>query len=1276
MPILNLDGRITSGIAGGINVHVDGNIGFWPKTGETPEVVPFAAYYGQPIFGGGQNWVDDRTIIFQWCGEDEDNPNDTGPSPGLRSGLCYLYVYDIITKQTLRVKDSGANFINGGAGRWSAQLNLKDPGITTNLATYNNGVYANTQTSIISEDGSAGWLVAQIDKSTGIALVNIGYQGKGIGYFLPSQTDSDDEPTIITYDQLDAFGLTIGNGVVFYRSGGVLHRYVIPEAEELLDNPDSPESRESFSNLSPGVSNLPILYGRNFGEWLVGFHTPTGALVVHKFGSAMGWKITEDNDNSAFNADICVARDGRLIVTASTTQGERPQDIRRWVIDRNSPQIYLYEPSEGAPAPNPYAPDTRGTTPVIGTDIITRDGGTHTQLIKSDDWFPERGGNYIRGAWQYGTTAVIAQLGSSNVNDNSVFVKDSQGRTWSGGEIAHGIHCVAIRPDSSSTQQDIRWEVTWVQLGGAAYRRAILENANSTALQVVGSITTDPASFGSQGMLDIDPDTGVPIITDDNRYGTYGYVQIGLPTTRGTWTIGQDLQTPVARLIAWDDDTKRAYVVWNGYTPVQSRLALEDDGNGNITPVVAPALQPFTIRFEQFLPLGQIDYETGATPGVSFDLTKVSPVGAIVSDTTVTGGGLRVTVGAQQQAVQAAAKAALSKNTRVFRAPKSVIPSATILSAAAGAAAVAGAVAGLFGSGAGTMDEDPPVDIPECAMPGDVTVVTETPGGHAVFAVDTPGHEKLHMQHASGTHIEMRPDGGMKTKVLQRRHDITIGDHDIYVAGDCSIVTDNGYHVRTDKGDIIIDGGGGKIKIHGDSDGKLTIQADDIEFKADKSIFLNAPQVDIGSVRPSNKPILSIPGKMDLYPFPCPTCPPPRAFVPLYNILPTPALIASLSSKATSMVGAATSAANKAAMLKGLSDSSGLPAFSELDQQPEEYALSSSSIYTATDTPERRKFRDRLFDTPEDVGDTESYSAHISLCVEKGDFKDTDKKLPGQLFESDDTEPPVEPAPFLAFPLASGGVVSCITGNTTIIGTNTTFTEDLLVGHDIVINNVRGHITAIHDDTRLELDAPWAGQNIQSGEIKVYRIRPFKEYFGKFEYPSSSPLGRSGLKLSDMMKNFHSPVIEVPQNVPTSLTPGKEPEPCGAPAVIPNVFATVKQVFESRDDWNLDKLAKSPNGEAYHPDFLKYQGLFIEAVVRALGPEWGFRRKTTPSGYNIGNYNGHDYQCIVYKSPTPLYNGKTYQIVDILLEAPGPLSKIQWYPVCAPTNEDIWYREG
>lgn len=1261
MSDLNLNGKCALGVGGDRLLSYDGNVLYWPISTTAPSVVPFRAYSGLPIYGGGTHWKDERTLIFQWCGKNEDNPNDT-------TEICYVYTYDIITKQTQRVLSHGANKLSGGGGIWAAQLG---------------NLYEDSQSRTSTVTENSGWELAQVDASTGIVLVYLGNAGRGIGYLLPDSS----EPEVITYDTIEAFGISIGNGVVFYKANGVLNRYVIDAAEDLLDDPNSATSRETFDNPAAGTSNLPILYGKNFGEYLVGFHVGLSCLVVHKFGRATGWQVNESGDEQAFNEDICVAQDGRIIVTASYTQGERPEDLRRWVIDRNSPQLYLYGTSQGLATQNPYAPNTNDTAPIVGTDVITRytivnsTNVGRAQLIRSDEWFGGNNkGSYIRGAWQSsdssanGIIAVVAQTGNVCSGD-IVQVRDSLGHSWCGTpEIAYGAQCVAIRPAPGTSNSAPLWEVTWVRGAagtygaGNSYARIILDDT----LTPTGSQTeSSQIEFGSQGFLDLD-NSGEPIPTDTNLDAEYGYVRIRYATTRGDWTIGQDIgNTSVDRLIAWNDATKRAYVVWNGYTPVQSRLALEVDGNGNVSPVVSPALQPFILRFDQFLPLGQIDYETGATPGVSFNVAAISPIDAPASNTTISGSGLQVTVGSQQQAAQAAAKAALSKNTRVFRKPKSVIPSPKILAAAAGAAAVAGAVAGLFGSGADTMDEDPPVDIPECAMPGDVTVLAETPGGHAFFAVDTPGYEKLHLQHASGTHVEMRPDGGMKTKVMQRRHDITIGDHDIYVAGDCSIVTDNGYHVRTDKGDIIIDGGGGKIKIHGDADGKLTIHAQDIEFKADKSIFLNAPQVDIGAIQPANKPILSIPGKMDLYPFPCATCPPPKAFVPLYNMLPTPSLIASLSSKATSLAGAATSAASKATMLKGLSDATGLPAFSELNEQPEEYPLSSASVYTATDTIERRKFRERLFDTPDDVADSESYSTHISICVEKGDFKDTDKKLPGQIFESDDEEPSAEPAPFLAFPLASGGTVSCRTGNAFIIGTNTTFTEDLLMGHDITINNVRGHITAIHDDTRLELDAPWTGQNIESGEIKVYRLRPFKDYFGKFEYPSTATLGQSGLMLADMMKNFHSPIIEVPQAAPAEVTPGKEPEPCGAPGMVPNVFVTVQQVYASRDDWNLNKTAKSPNGETNHPDYFKYQGVFVEAVVRALGPEWGLLRKTSGE-----KYNNHSIDAIVYKSPTPLYNGKTYQIVDILLNAPGPLAKIQWYPVCSPTNEDIWYREG
>lgn len=104
--------------------------------------------------------------------------------------------------------------------------------------------------------------------------------------------------------------------------------------------------------------------------------------------------------------------------------------------------------------------------------------------------------------------------------------------------------------------------------------------------------------------------------------------------------------------------------------------------------------------------------------------------------------------------------------------------------------------------------------------------------------------------------------------------------------------------------------------------------------------------------------------------------------------------------------------------------------------------------------------------------------------------------------------------------------------------------------------------------------------------------------------------------------------------------------------------------------------AGTPDGKPYdfgHSDDggSTMGGIFVEQVVAKYGGPWGLWRK--PGGKN---YNGHSTELIVYKSPTPLNNGKHYQFVDVIGNLGGDGARIQWSPACAPFDDtgNNWYQ--
>lgn len=65
--------------------------------------------------------------------------------------------------------------------------------------------------------------------------------------------------------------------------------------------------------------------------------------------------------------------------------------------------------------------------------------------------------------------------------------------------------------------------------------------------------------------------------------------------------------------------------------------------------------------------------------------------------------------------------------------------------------------------------------------------VHQSESGHVIEIDDTPGAERLHRYHRSGTFEEIGPDGSKVTKVVKNNYTIVMSDDDVMVMGDCNI---------------------------------------------------------------------------------------------------------------------------------------------------------------------------------------------------------------------------------------------------------------------------------------------------------------------------------------------------------------------------------------------------------------------------------------------------------------------------------------------------------
>lgn len=662
---------------------------------------------------------------------------------------------------------------------------------------------------------------------------------------------------------------------------------------------------------------------------------------------------------------------------------------------------------------------------------------------------------------------------------------------------------------------------------------------------------------------------------------------------------------------------------------------------------------------------------------------------------------------------------ALKKDTRVFRHPQTISPTKKVLDAFGGGndATNASLAATTLGSGAASFEEEAPAYNPTYPLN---TVLLESESGHLIEVDDTPNAERVHIYHRSGSHIEMRPDGGVKHKTVKKRQDITVGDHEISITGDCDIIVDGGYSLHIRKGELIIDV---KDDAAINVKGKLKISANTIDMTAVDKISLNAPNVDIGAIGPGGRPMISLPTGITVNEkFPADPTFVPKVNFPLtaagkLNLTqalkkPNPSLdeAGALLSSAQSALNSAdtiakvvnasstiVSASNKlknavanppmptdkevaVAIAKTLRDDavdpSGEPAFSRLTEQPGELPLSSPRLYTSAQVLAAgqvvgalssplvyQQLRARAFDTPDDVQNLESYNAHINLSIELGDFTKDQKTSTGIVLQSDTTAPAPEPIPPYAFPLPSGGTVVCTANSREIQGTNTKLNEDLAVGETVELNGVRGVIESIASDTSAVLREPWSGTT-SSGALQVYRLRPMQEFFGKFTYADTEVLGHSGLQLGQLVTNFISPVIEVPQINASMLV--IQTGAVQAASVTDTTNGTSETIDCGTPDTSIPSLDVR---QFYNPQTMDLStvagcGKFVEAVIAGTGPEWGHIQKTSGQA----NYQGHAVDAILYKSPVPLYNGLFYQAVDIIQNAVARNAQPQWLPVCAPDN--------
>lgn len=431
------------------------------------------------------------------------------------------------------------------------------------------------------------------------------------------------------------------------------------------------------------------------------------------------------------------------------------------------------------------------------------------------------------------------------------------------------------------------------------------------------------------------------------------------------------------------------------------------------------------------------------------------------------------------------------------------------------------------GSSSETIAEWTPSYAPEAGK-NDVKTATS---GHSLELDNTAGAERVQLTHRTGSHVEMRPDGSVKVKSVKDRQDVTIGNQEIIVVGDYNIVVDGDCKIFSRGGSLVIQSDyGAAVNVKGE----LKLSADNISMKAVKKISLEAPFVDIGGR--DQAPYLSLPyGIAPIFgvtvptfsglPLPTSAVPVPLPLVSGTGLTAIPSLLAAVAPMVTQLnkILQYRTLAAGAGLLKTIKDAKGNPLVPEVEQ-PDEIPLTNPRLYAGA-AATQVLLRERQADSPEDVGDTETYSAHIDLCEKLGDITAAAKELRGQIFTSDEATPAAEPQPYKSFALESG-TVSATMGSKTITGTNTKFSTELRAGQHLLIEGNRVQVQAVESDTSLTLVAKWDSATVSGRVAYVFMLRPFLEFFDKYTYPMTTRLGASSLTLASMMRNYIPPTFE------------------------------------------------------------------------------------------------------------------------------------------------------
>jgi GH24 family phage-related lysozyme (muramidase) len=149
---------------------------------------------------------------------------------------------------------------------------------------------------------------------------------------------------------------------------------------------------------------------------------------------------------------------------------------------------------------------------------------------------------------------------------------------------------------------------------------------------------------------------------------------------------------------------------------------------------------------------------------------------------------------------------------------------------------------------AGAKWTQPPIPY-NAKYPYNKTFVTES--GHIDEWDDTPGNERLHRYHKSGTYEEIDVNGTMVTRIVGDDYEILERHGNVLIKGNCNVTIRGNSNIRVDNNANIEVGGNMHSSVHGNWDIGV---AGDIKVKAGGIIALDGSKVYLNSGRANTAP--------------------------------------------------------------------------------------------------------------------------------------------------------------------------------------------------------------------------------------------------------------------------------------------------------------------------------------------------------------------------------------------------------------------------------------